>query len=115
MDRRHVEIDEESMMHSKMTPQASDAPSIEPTSRRGMLCSGAVLLCAGAVLPGLTLASEAVAAAKVPQGQAGYQSSPRGEARCDKCLQFQPPSACKIVDGAVSPSGSCNFFAARPR
>jgi hypothetical protein len=51
---------------------------------------------------------------KLPPAQAGYRTSPRGAARCDLCAQFQPPSACKIVAGAVSPSGSCDFFVAKP-
>jgi hypothetical protein len=39
-----------------------------------------------------------------------YQDHPDGDKRCDKCEQFQPPSACKMVDGTISPQGSCRIF-----
>ena len=68
---------------------------------------------AGAALGAAGLASPAWAG-KIPQAQAGYSARPRGGEECDKCLQFQPPTACKIVDGVVSPSGSCNFFGPKP-
>jgi hypothetical protein len=29
-------------------------------------------------------------------------------------VQFQPPASCKLVDGSISPSGSCDFFAPKP-
>lgn len=62
------------------------------------------------------LASPAAAdAGKVPKTQAAYQGAPRGDARCEKCAQYQPPSGCKIVDGAVSPLGWCTFFAPRAK
>jgi len=79
-------------------------------SRRGFLLAGAIMVGGAAVLAPRPAAS----AAKMPKTQAGYKDAPRGPQRCDKCLQFQPPSACKLVDGAVSPSGSCNLFAPRP-
>ncbi len=52
---------------------------------------------------------------KIPQAQAGYRNTPKGANRCESCMQFQPPSACKVVDGAVSANGSCNLFAPRPK
>jgi hypothetical protein len=39
-----------------------------------------------------------------------YQDHPDGDKRCDKCTQFQPPDACKVVDGSISPQGSCRIF-----
>jgi hypothetical protein len=54
-------------------------------------------------------------ATKISQSQAEYQSSPKGIRRCDKCLQFQPPAACKIVEGTISPAGSCDYFAPVPK
>jgi hypothetical protein len=68
-------------------------------------------VCLGAAAIAASLAGEARAGAKVPKNQAGYQDTPRGGARCDRCTQYQPPTSCKIVEGAVSPSGACNFFA----
>jgi hypothetical protein len=47
----------------------------------------------------------------MPQKEAGYRSSPQGDARCEKCSQFLPPSSCKVVDGQISPSGWCTLFA----
>jgi len=71
------------------------------------------MLGCGALALGALAASGARAASKVPQSQAGYKPSPNGGARCDRCVQFQPPAACQIVAGAVSPQGSCLFFAPR--
>lgn len=91
-------------------PRNENSPSV---SRRRALRRGALAIGGGSLLAA-ALASPAWAF-KVPQSQAGYKSSPNGGNRCDKCLQFQAPSSCKIVEGAVSPSGSCNFFAPKPR
>ena len=55
----------------------------------------------------------AAASSKVPKAQAGYRDAPKGAIRCDRCTQYQPPTGCNIVEGPISPSGSCNFFAAR--
>ena len=76
-------------------------------SRRGLLGGAASL-----VLPA---GSAAAGSGKVSQAQARYRNSPNGKARCANCAQFQAPSACKVVDGAVSPNGYCNFFAPRPK
>jgi hypothetical protein len=83
---------------------------IRLVSRRTVLTNGL-----GAALLGSGLAAgAATAAAKVPKAQAGYKDAARAAMRCDRCLQFQPPTSCKIVDGAISPSGSCDFFAPKP-
>jgi hypothetical protein len=55
----------------------------------------------------------AAAQAKVAQNAVGYQDKPKGTQRCDGCSLFQPPSACKVVDGAVSPQGWCSLFSAK--
>jgi hypothetical protein len=91
--------------------QGSNDARSDPISRRRVLRVGALFIGAGAA----GLASSAAAAAKVSQAQAGYKGKPNGPYECDKCKQFQPPSACNIVDGAVSPTGSCNFFAPKPK
>jgi len=83
-------------------------------SRRIVLRNGAAFLGAIALSHALPIAKAAAAgAAKTSQSAAGYRPSAHGDARCDKCMQFRPPSACKIVEGVISPSGSCNFFAPR--
>jgi hypothetical protein len=50
---------------------------------------------------------------KVSQAEAKYQNQPKSQQRCEICLQFQPPSTCKIVNGRISQKGWCQFFAAR--
>ena len=81
-------------------------------SRRRLLGRGVAGAAAAAIAAGVA-GERAWAAYKVPKSQAGYKEVARGGARCDRCIQFLPPSGCKIVDGAVSPQGSCNFFAPR--
>jgi len=34
---------------------------------------------------------------------------------CDGCVNFQPPNACKFVEGNISPSGWCQLFAAKTK
>src|SRR5215471_2607096 len=53
----------------------------------------------------------AAAVIKISQKAVAYQDHPEGDKRCAKCIQFQPPDACKIVDGAISPNGYCQLFA----
>jgi hypothetical protein len=30
--------------------------------------------------------------------------------RCDGCMLFEPPNACKVVEGEISPSAWCQLF-----
>jgi hypothetical protein len=48
---------------------------------------------------------------KISQADAKYQATPKGDQRCDACVNFQPPNACKFVQGDISPSGWCQLFA----
>jgi hypothetical protein len=52
----------------------------------------------------------AVAQPKISKVAVNYQDHPDGNKRCDRCVQFLPPDACKVVDGAISPQGSCRIF-----
>ena len=52
----------------------------------------------------------AMAQPKISQKAVAYQDHPDGNKRCDKCVQFQPPNACKVVDGTISPNGYCKLF-----
>jgi hypothetical protein len=52
----------------------------------------------------------AKAAPKISQKAVAYQNHPDGDKRCAKCAQFQPPDACKMVEGPISPQGSCRIF-----
>jgi hypothetical protein len=52
-------------------------------------------------------------AAKFPQTSpvVAYQDSPKDSHQCDGCIQWQPPNACQVVDGTISPSGWCKLWA----
>jgi hypothetical protein len=50
------------------------------------------------------------AAAKMAQTAVAYQNSPKGDQQCSNCSLFQPPDACQLVDGTISPSGWCKFW-----
>ena len=79
-----------------------------PLSRRSLL-QGAV----GAAGAATIIAASpncAAAAPKISPKAVNYQDHPDGDKRCDKCVQFQPPNACKVVDGTISPQGSCRTF-----
>ena len=52
----------------------------------------------------------AAAQAKVSKQVVAYQDHPDGSKRCDRCAQFEPPDACKVVQGPIAPSGSCRLF-----
>ena len=74
-------------------------------SRRSLLLSavGAIGVLAATLKP-------ALAQPKISKVAVNYQDHPDGDKRCDKCIQFQPPDACKVVDGSISPQGSCRIF-----
>jgi hypothetical protein len=65
---------------------------------------------AGAVIIQGVGARLATAQAKVAQNAVSYQDKPKGAQRCDGCSSFQPPNACKMVDGEISPQGWCSLF-----
>jgi hypothetical protein len=52
----------------------------------------------------------ATAAPKISKKAVAYQDLPDGDKRCERCAQFQPPDACKMVEGPISPQGSCRIF-----
>jgi hypothetical protein len=52
----------------------------------------------------------ATAQPKISKVAVNYQDHPDGDKRCDKCAQFQPPDVCKVVEGSISPQGSCRIF-----
>jgi hypothetical protein len=52
----------------------------------------------------------ATAVIKISQNAVAYQDHPEGDKRCDKCVQFQPPNGCKMVDGSIRPDGYCRLF-----
>jgi hypothetical protein len=41
-----------------------------------------------------------------------YQDQPKGEQRCDQCVNFIPTSnSCQLVEGEISPQGWCSLWA----
>jgi hypothetical protein len=58
-----------------------------------------------------TVATGASASSKIAKKAVKYQDTPKGNARCDNCRQWQAPAACKLVDGVISPSGWCSIYA----
>jgi hypothetical protein len=88
-------------------------PSGECYPSRRKFIGGATLaigLAAG-LAGGLAPRRAAAAGSKLPPSDAGYQATPRGKARCEVCVNYQAPSACKVVDGPISPNGWCSLFA----
>ena len=78
-------------------------------SRRRLIFNLGVL--GGAVgLAGVACAAKA-APAKLDQRSAAYQPTPKGKARCDNCVQWQAPNACKVVAGVIAPAGWCVLYA----
>ncbi len=78
-------------------------------SRRSLLQGAAGAAGAATIIaasPNLT-----AAAPKISKKAVNYQDHPDGDKRCDKCVQFQPPDPCKVVDGTINPQGSCRIFA----
>lgn len=78
-------------------------------SRRVVIAGTAVAV--GAAAAGA--ATRASAQQKISQANAKYQDHPNNNQQCDGCIQFEPPNACKIVDGTISPKGWCQFFGAK--
>jgi hypothetical protein len=88
----------------------SDDPIEQPASpSRRLLMHSAMSAIGAAALIGIRSES-AVAIMKISQKAVAYQDHPQGDKRCDKCVQFLPPNACKMVDGAISAQGSCRIF-----
>jgi hypothetical protein len=67
----------------------------------------------GIVAVGTGAFAPAEASTKVSQKAVNYRPKPSGKSRCDGCLQWQPPAACKVVTGTISPSGWCTIYAAK--
>ena len=51
---------------------------------------------------------------KIDQKVVLYQSVPKNGQSCNKCVQFEPPAACKLVAGTISPAGWCQLFSPKP-
>lgn len=85
-------------------------------SRRGLLQAAALAIGAAAangVMSRAQAEEEIKEGDKVKKTEAQYQPRPKGQQRCEICLQFERPGKCKIVQGPISPNGWCQYFAAR--
>ena len=86
------------------------------TSRQGQLSRRSLLkstpLVAGAVasLGVAGTMNKANAQTKLTHAVAKYQDTPHGNQQCSNCANFEPPSACKIVQDPISPNGWCQFY-----
>lgn len=83
-------------------------PGSPRVSRRDFLFVAAIG--SGALAGATLIGTPAAAANKIPQKAVSYQSTPKGEQRCDNCALWEPPSSCKLVDGTISPSGWCTLY-----
>lgn len=89
--------------HSSSTPARSKGLQL---SRRNLL--HATIATAGGAA--FFLSTLEPAAAKMPQKASQYQDKPKGKAMCSNCAHFEPPAACGIVAGKISPHGWCRFY-----
>jgi hypothetical protein len=73
-----------------------------------------VVLTGTALAVGATTAvmvvTPAMAQVKISQATANYQDTPKGDQRCEGCANFQPPNACKFVEGHISLNDWCQLF-----
>jgi hypothetical protein len=83
-------------------------------TRSAPLCRRALLRYAVGAAGGVAIScaslKPATAAPKISKKAVAYQDHPDGDKECAKCAQFQPPDACKMVEGPISPQGSCRIF-----
>jgi hypothetical protein len=94
-------------------PEESSSPptrrALPKFSRRQLFRSAAIAIGGAALLA----ESTAPALALMPQKAAGYQDKPKGKQMCSNCQHFEPPAACGLVAGKISPNGWCRFYAAK--
>jgi len=70
-----------------------------------------ILQAAAGVVSFLGLGISAAYAAKASKSSVAYRDSPKGDQNCANCRLFNSPSACKSVEGSVSPNGWCRIWA----
>jgi hypothetical protein len=83
-------------------------------SRRQALTIAAGVAGASASAAAVVGTSTPAQAAKASQKIVKYQDTPKGDQRCENCVQFEAPSSCKTVDGTVSAQGWCMVYAKKP-
>jgi hypothetical protein len=93
-----------------MPEPSVDMPNLEQSRRQLITRVTLVIGLAGVVGAGFAPRRTIAAPAKLPPNEIGYQASPKGNARCELCVNWQAPNACKVVAGPISPSGWCGLF-----
>lgn len=105
------------MLHDDAGENTSHSRKNVMTETRGISRRRVLTIAAGATGASIasTVAVIAVStpaqAAKVSQKIVKYQDTPKGEQRCENCVQFEAPSSCKTVDGTVTAQGWCMVYA----
>lgn len=97
-------------MFTIATRRSGDAAESRTSRRQLIFDAAAAVGVAGAFAAGLSPRSAAAAKVKMAQADIGYQPRPNGAQRCHLCVNWQAPSACKVVAGSISPSGWCGLF-----
>jgi hypothetical protein len=82
----------------------------DETTRRSLVARLALVGVAGIAGASLAPRRASAASAKLSPNEIGYQASPKGAARCELCVNWQAPNACKLVAGPISPTGWCGLF-----
>jgi len=78
------------------------------TTRRVVLRTGLAAL--GGAAATAARANQHTAQTKIAQKVVQYQETPKGDQKCSICVNFEPPNACKIVEGTINPNGWCIAF-----
>jgi len=78
-----------------------------PISRRLLFRKAAAVAGGVAAILGMGIPAEA----KMTQRAAAYQPTPKDGLSCAICALFKAPASCNLIDGTVSPTGWCNFYA----
>ncbi|MDP5209390.1 high-potential iron-sulfur protein [Microbulbifer sp. 2205BS26-8] len=67
--------------------------------------------CSLAMLPVALIATDrASAQVKAKKAAVNYQDTPNNGQKCVDCQLFEPPNACIVVEGDISPEGWCSLF-----
>ncbi len=84
-------------------------------SRRGVIARSLVIVAAafGRLSVPARAEGELSESEKITHADAHYQLVPKGQQRCEICLQFEPPDHCRIVQSPIYRKGWCQYFAAR--
>jgi hypothetical protein len=79
----------------------------EHASRRYVLRAGLALLATGFT----SVVALAQGGSKAAQDLVQYRDKPNGAAKCNGCVSFVAPNACKAVAGKIDPEGWCLLYA----